>query len=99
MLRISPLITCAVLALTACATVGPTASQVESALAEANPATAAPTVRDVRCETFEEEPTEFHCRWRQRDASGTLKSWSAYFAVDSRGYSLIDDVAPAGRTK
>ena len=78
----------------ACATVGPTARELEQALAEARPAAPPAKVARVRCVTFDEEPTEFLCRWRQRDASGAWRRWTTYLAVDSHGYQLIDDVSP-----
>ena len=84
------------LVLAACATVGPTASELGQAIAESRPSGhATPQIRRLQCETFEEEPTEFLCRWRQADASGAWRNWTAYLAVDSTGYHLIDDVVPA----
>jgi len=85
-----------ILLLAACATVGPTTSELRQAIVESKPsADAASPVRRLRCETFEEEPTEFLCRWRQRDASGAWRTWTTYLAVDPKGYHLIDEVYPA----
>jgi hypothetical protein len=43
----------------------------------------------VRCAGFEEEPTEFHCRYRLiRD--GRTEPCSAYIAIDGSAWVLID---------
>ena len=83
----------ATLALAACATVGPTATELEKALADARPAASPAKISQVRCVTFEEEPTEFHCRWRQRDASGAWRTFATYLAIEGHRYQLIDEVA------
>lgn len=50
-----------------------------------------PAVRQVRCQAFDEEPSEFLCRWLQRGESGEWRAWSTYLAVDGSGFRLIDD--------
>ncbi len=48
----------------------------------------------VRCAGFEEEPTEFHCRYRViRD--GRTERCSTYIAIDGSAWVLID--VPARR--
>jgi hypothetical protein len=94
MKAIPPLCVIAALLLAACATVGPTAPQLSQVLAEAHGGSP-PEVKRLSCQTFEEEPTEFLCHWRQRDASGVWRRWATYLALDSRGYQLIDEVYPA----
>lgn len=87
------LVSAAALALAACATIGPTPAELAQAIAEARPsASAAPEIRRLRCVTFPEETTEFHCRWRQRDASGAWRTFATYLAVDSHGYHVIDEI-------
>ena len=46
----------------------------------------------LRCQRFEEEPTEAVCTWRQPGADGTWERWRAHLAIDRNGWALIDGV-------
>jgi hypothetical protein len=86
-----PLIAATIITTAAFAGVGPSASQLAKALAAHQSRSERPSVRRVRCQSFEEEPTEFVCRWLQRNWTGRWEEWSTYLAVDAKGYHLIDD--------
>jgi hypothetical protein len=86
-----PLMAATIIASAAVAAVGPSESQLAKALAAHQSLSERPSVRHVRCQSFEEEPTEFVCRWLQRNRAGRLEEWSTYLAVDAKGYHLIDD--------
>jgi hypothetical protein len=43
----------------------------------------------VACRPIDEEPTEFWCRWRQREA-GRWRDWQATFARSGGGWTMID---------
>ena len=46
----------------------------------------------IACRSFSEEPTEFACRWRQRDGR-KWEGWEGYFAVSGEGWQTIDSPA------
>lgn len=56
-------------------------------------------LRRVHCEDIEEEPTEFACRYEQRDTRGRWRRWSTYLAISGAGWQLIDEpgLEPAKR--
>jgi hypothetical protein len=43
----------------------------------------------IACQGFDEEPSEFACRWRQR-AGGRWQDWQGYFALSREGWQAID---------
>lgn len=73
------------------ASVGPSQQQLTEALVAYSGLSSAPVIRGVRCKGFEEEPTEFVCTWRQRDAGGRWLKWSTYLAIDGERFVLIDE--------
>ncbi len=75
----------------AVAGVGPSASQLSLALGAYQSLSVGPAVRHVRCQGFDEEPTEFVCRWLQQSSSGPWKVWSTHLAVDGNGFHLTDN--------
>lgn len=84
-----------VLAITATgAVVGPSAVELASAI-NAAPGVAGTisfrtdTIQSVRCRPFEEEPTEYRCRFRAWDAAGRWKQRSAIVAEDRTGWVLL----------
>ena len=50
----------------------------------------APEVRNVRCEGFEEEPTEFSCHFEQRGPGGSWIGAETVIAVDGPHWLTID---------
>lgn len=73
---------------------GPSGAELTAAL-HAAPQVAGPvsfradTIRSVRCRAFEEEPTEYRCRFKARDADGHWKRRSAIVALDKGGWVLL----------
>lgn len=50
----------------------------------------APTdITHIACRGFDEEPTEFACRWREREG-GRWQDWQGYLAVSGDGWQTID---------
>jgi len=47
------------------------------------------TIRSVRCRAFDEEPTEYRCRFKAWDAQGRWKRRSAIIALDKEGWVLL----------
>jgi hypothetical protein len=47
------------------------------------------TIRCVRCRAFEEEPTEYRCRFKAWDAQGSWKRHSIIVALDKEGWVLL----------
>jgi hypothetical protein len=43
----------------------------------------------IACLSYAEEPTEFECRWRQRDGR-RWEGWQGAFAVSGEGWQTID---------
>ena len=46
----------------------------------------------IACTGYDEEPTEFECRWRQR-AEGHWQDWQGAFALSGVGWQTIDSPA------
>lgn len=82
------------LATTAPALNGPYARELTAAIYAA-PEVAGPgsvrmeTIQSVRCRAFDEDPTEFHCRFRARAKEGRWKRRSAIVALDGHGWVLL----------
>lgn len=74
---------------------GPSAHELAAILVDHD---AAPIVRHVRCDGGSEEPTEFHCRYQQRDAFRRWVTWSIYVAIDGDHWVVIDEPAKEGRS-
>ena len=47
------------------------------------------TIRSVRCRAFEEEPTEYRCRFQAWAIEGRWKRRSAVVALDGQGWVLL----------
>lgn len=47
------------------------------------------TIRSVRCRAFDEEPTEYRCRFKAWDVAGRWKRRSAVVALDKKGWVLL----------
>jgi hypothetical protein len=47
-------------------------------------------IRLLGCISFEEEPTEFRCRYRLRLMSGRWAARCAYIAIDGSSWVLLD---------
>lgn len=47
------------------------------------------TIRSVRCRTFDEEPTEYRCRFKAWDAEVGWKRRSVIVARDKEGWVLL----------
>ena len=47
------------------------------------------SIRRVRCEPFEEEPTEFHCAFRAQNNVGVWKKRTAIVTYD-KGWLVLD---------
>ena len=43
----------------------------------------------IACLSYSEEPTEFECRWRQRDGR-RWEGWQGAFALSGAGWQTID---------
>ena len=68
----------------------PTALELSAALTRQTKKPVSPSdVRPLKCEGFDEEPTEFDCRWAQK-VSGKWQRYSTYFAVEREGWKIID---------
>ena len=73
---------------------GPSDVELVAALGAA-PRTSGPvsfrmdTIRSVRCRAFDEEPTEYRCRFKAWDAEGRWKLRSAIVAQDKEGWVLL----------
>ena len=78
---------------------GPSAKKLARAVAVFRSLTALLQVREVKCEGFDEEPTEYTCKFQMRSLRGQWQSWSTYVAVDAQGYHLIDDISPVPATR
>jgi hypothetical protein len=83
----------AVLAGACAATPTPTRSELAQALrAFDGPAVAPEDLTHIACQGFEEEPTEFACRWRQREGR-RWRDWESYLALSGDGWIMIDTPA------
>lgn len=89
----------AALWLAGCTPVGPTPSELSSALAEHPSGAEVSEVRRVRCHGFAEELTEFDCEWQQRGQSSDWQDWSAGLAIDGDGFHFIDGPAPKATSR
>ena len=73
---------------------GPSGAELTAAL-HAAPQVAGPvgfrtdTIRAVRCRAFDEEPTEYRCRFKAWFAEGRWKRGSAIVALDRGGWVLL----------
>jgi hypothetical protein len=89
-----PLLTIAVAATAPGALNGPSGLELAAAVNTA-PQVAGPvsfrtdTIRSVRCRAFDEEPTEYRCRFKAWDADGGWKRRSAIVALDKEGWVLL----------
>ena len=73
---------------------GPSKAELAAAF-DAAPEVMAPasmradTIHSVRCRAFEEEPTEYRCRFKASDADGRLRRRSAIVALGKDGWVLL----------
>ena len=73
------------------ATPTPTRDELAQALRPFGQPDVAPTdITHIACQSLEADPTEYACRWRQRDGR-TWQGWQSYLAVSGDGWQLIDD--------
>ena len=76
------------------ADVGPNPDEFVAAILNA-PEVAGPTrlstseLRSLGCRRFDEEPTEFLCRFQSRDATGAWRNRSAIVATDAEQWVLL----------
>ena len=47
------------------------------------------TIRSLQCRVFEEEPTEYLCRFQARPVKGPWRRHSAVVAIDQGGWVLL----------
>jgi len=81
----------ALLASACAATPTPTRDELAQALVAFHAAPAAPTdITHIACRGLEVDPTEFACRWRQRDGR-RWQGWQSYLALSGDGWQLIDE--------
>jgi hypothetical protein len=72
----------------------PSAGQLAAAIGAA-PEVAGPvrfrtdTIRSIRCRAFEEEPTEFRCRFKAWANEGRWERRSVIVAIDKQGWLLL----------
>jgi hypothetical protein len=75
------------------ATPTPTRDELAQALRAFDAAPAAPTdITHIACQSLAADPTEFACRWRQRDGRG-WQGWQSSLALSGDGWQLIDTPA------
>lgn len=73
---------------------GPSAGELAAAI-HAAPEVSGPvsfridTIQSLRCRAFEEEPTEYLCRFRARAIDGRWRRRSAIVAIDRQGWILL----------
>lgn len=73
---------------------GPTAAEL-AALIHGAPKVSGPvdfrleTIRSIRRHPFEDEPTEYRCRFRAFNADGQLKRHFAIVAIERNGWVLL----------
>ncbi|GAA4752551.1 hypothetical protein GCM10023264_19360 [Sphingomonas daechungensis] len=73
---------------------GPSGAELAAAL-QAAPQVAGPvsfrtdTIRSLRCRAFEEEPTEYRCRFKAWDAQGRWKRHLVIVALDKDKWVLL----------
>lgn len=72
------------------ATPTPTRNELAQTLrAFDGPAVASEDLTHIACQSIEEEPTEFACRWRQREGR-RWRDWESYLALAGDGWIMID---------
>lgn len=72
------------------ATPTPTRDELDRALRAFDAAPEAPAdITHIACRSLEADPTEFACRWRQREGR-TWQGWQSHLAVSGGGWQLID---------
>jgi hypothetical protein len=64
---------------------GPNRVELASALQ-----TSPSNIRALRCHDIPEEPTEFGCSYRERDASGAWTPQEVMVAIDGSAWVIID---------
>jgi hypothetical protein len=75
------------------ATPTPTRDELARALRPFDAAPAASTdITHIACKSLEADPTEYFCRWRQRDGR-EWHGWQSYLALSGSGWQLIDGPA------
>jgi len=87
--RLFLLLAPALLLLAGCVTTGPDRTDLAQAL-QAQPA----ALSAVRCNGIPEEPTEYACRYRSRDAGGRWTPEEAVIAADGSAWVVIDGPVP-----
>ena len=76
---------------------GPSSTELARALERHGLGKVSPaSVRSIKCQGFDEEPTEFDCSWSQQSGK-RWKRYSTYLAIDGGGWKLIDDVTSVDR--
>ena len=89
------LVTMALAATTPAALSGPSAADIATAIHAADPQVSGPvafrtdTIRSLHCRAFEEEPTEYLCRFQAWATEGRWKRRSAIMALDRDGWVLL----------
>ena len=74
--------------------VGPNTDEIVAAILN-SPEVAGPTrlstneLRSLKCHRFDEEPTEFLCRFQSRNGTGTWRNRSAIVAMDAEQWVLL----------
>jgi hypothetical protein len=69
---------------------GELVAAIRSAPAVAGPAGSYTSeVRSLGCRAFDEEPTEFLCRFQSKDSTGAWRARSAIVAADGDGWVLL----------
>ena len=80
----------ALLAGACAATPTPTRDELAGALRAFEAAPASPAdITHIACQPLEADPTEYACRWRQRDGR-QWRGWQSYLALSGDGWQLID---------
>jgi len=46
-------------------------------------------IKTIRCRPFDEEPTEFRCRFKMRTGEGRQQRHIAVLALDAKGWTLL----------
>ena len=71
------------------AAIGPNAREAGAVLKTICPAFSGKISR-IRCEGYDEEPTEFSCKYQIVDREGRRRTDNTSFAIDGRSWILID---------
>jgi len=76
--------------LTGACAASPTPTRDDLAHALGGRAPAAPTdLTHIACQPLAADPSEYACRWRQRDGR-QWQGWQSYLALSGEGWQLID---------